>query len=69
MFILAAGLFLWKLASPETFLGLSFEALSGSLAVLGAGLLLSVRADRGVERGARKEEGSFLAPVGHAREE
>jgi hypothetical protein len=64
MIVLAAGLLLWKLASPETFLGLSVETLSGGVAVAGAGLLLSTRMDRGKRREARKGEGPFLTPAG-----
>lgn len=64
MFLLAAGLFLWKLASPETFLGFSVEALSGGVVALGAGLLLSIRVDRGRGREVRRDEGSFVAPAG-----
>lgn len=64
MIILTAALLLWKLASPETFLGLSAETLSGGLAIAGAGFLLSVRVDRGKVREARKGEGPFLTPGG-----
>jgi hypothetical protein len=64
MIILATALLLWKLASPETFLGLSVETLSGGLALAGAGFLLSIRMERGNGREAKKGEGPFLTPGG-----